>query len=182
MTRSLQAKYCPRIVKKTLKRTCLDAGMARNDAEEVSLSCLPAPRASGTTRRNPGRMDGVQWKSNSFICPEHVDGSEPYDDETYEVEKGHSEEDLTNDERRESSERLHIISLLDIARPAKSKGPAKEYEIVKSVRQVIFLDDEPSYLGEEWEDIQEFNDDARETQQQLTYAAVLQSKDELSST
>lgn len=179
--------------------TCIEAGMSRSDAAKLSLSCLPVPRVSGTTRRNPGRMDGVQWKSDSFLCPERVDGFESFygDSGAYEMKE---EECCMNDDRwsNRTSERIHTISLLDIARPAKSKGDylqlssireygqmlkiihccnlgiAKEYEVVKGVRQVIFLDDEEVCQEEQWEEWEEIYEPG--DTEKPTYADVLKNK------
>ncbi|KAJ4474800.1 hypothetical protein C8R41DRAFT_847802 [Lentinula lateritia] len=172
MTRS-QIRFNHRVAKK-LKMTCMEAGMSRSDAAKLSLSCLPVPKVSGTTRRNPGRMDGVQWKSDSFLCPERVDGFESFYGDS------------------------GAISLLDIARPAKSKGDylqlssvreygqmlkiihccilgiAKEYEVVKGVRQVIFLDDEEVCLKEQWEEWEEIHEPS--DTEKPTYADVLKNK------
>ncbi|KAJ3933464.1 MAG: hypothetical protein NXY57DRAFT_998688 [Lentinula lateritia] len=173
MTRS-QIRFNHRVAKK-LKMTCIEAGMSRSDAAKLSLSCLPVPRVSGTTRRNPGRMDGVQWKSDSFLCPERVDGFESFygDSGAYEMKE---EECCMNDDRwsNRTSERIHTISLLDIARPAKSKGIAKEYEVVKGVRQVIFLDDEEVCQEEQWEEWEEIYEPG--DTEKPTYADVLKNK------
>ncbi|KAJ3967802.1 hypothetical protein EV361DRAFT_928936 [Lentinula raphanica] len=176
MARSSQTKHNPRAMKKALKRTCLDAGMSRDEAVRISLSCLPTPRVSGTTRRNPGRMDGVQWKADSFICPEHIDGPDSIcglDEALGESGDGSFEED----EDSSVNERSHIISLLDIAKPAKPKGIKKEYEVVDNLRQVIFLDEELSEQWEDWEEIDKLTRDEREIKKPtLSYAAALQSK------
>jgi len=45
------------------------------------------------------------------------------------------------------------ISLLDIARPAKQKGIAKDFEVVQKVRNVVVLEDDlENPLGYRWED------------------------------
>ncbi|KAJ3987856.1 hypothetical protein F5890DRAFT_1495205 [Lentinula detonsa] len=181
MTRSSQTKYSPRAMKKALKRTCLDAGMSRNDTVKVSLSCLPVPKVTGTTRRNPGRMDGVRWKSDSFICPEHVDGPElrhSVDEADMVEEEVYFDANTSSDESSQTSGRMHVVSLFDIAKPAKCKGIEKEYEMVEKMREIIFLDEELYEIEEQWEDWEEIHGwtDSEMKTQKPTYAAALQGK------
>jgi hypothetical protein len=80
-----------------------------------------------STRRNPGRMDGVQWNGDQFICTYDVDGhyldsdveSAADDDELYE---GDTNGLHGSDRARQPGP---VVSLLDIARPAKQKGEAE---------------------------------------------------------
>lgn len=75
----------------------------------------------GIVRRNPGRMDGVRWNGRSFICARKVDGEGAL------AAGPHEEADERADtpceaawERRGGGALL--ASLLDIAKPAKTKG------------------------------------------------------------
>ncbi|THU98153.1 hypothetical protein K435DRAFT_777654, partial [Dendrothele bispora CBS 962.96] len=53
---------------------------ARKEAREAlnrdgqPMKMLQPPTSGGRTggRRNPGRMDGMAWKADSFICPQNV--------------------------------------------------------------------------------------------------------------
>lgn len=87
-----------------------------------SLSILKVPKPAGIIRRNPGRMDGVRWRGRSFVCPENVDGSSGHGDDVYyynlETDWGGESEYILSPN---TNQRL-VISLLDIARPAKTKG------------------------------------------------------------
>jgi hypothetical protein len=77
----------------------------------------------GTTRRNPGRMDGVTWQGSTFICSRRIDGPTPdFDDKGYDAE--YNDRSRTPDFRVSPSRRgvPMIHSLLDIALPAKQRG------------------------------------------------------------
>lgn len=73
----------------------------------------------GIIRRNPGRMDGVQWNGDSFVCTRQVDGDGPRAHEVGAREE--DDEDVLADERRPQNGPM-VVSLLDIARPAKRRG------------------------------------------------------------
>ncbi|KAF5386469.1 hypothetical protein D9757_005900 [Collybiopsis confluens] len=188
MTRSSPTKYGPHALKKTLKKKCMDAGMTHSDAVKLAeSSCAPA-KVSGTSRRNPGRMDGVAWRANSFICPDRVDSLETFHEERYHSESDEdSIEDYVNDSRL-TGIREHIVSLLDMAKPAKLKGIAKDYEVVKMLKfeDIMLFDDEQDWdtlsvileeEWEDWEDIYESNGNGPAAKQDRpTYSAVLQNK------
>lgn len=62
-------------------------------------------------------MDGSSWNGSSFICSSSIDGRATYDlvDECdMDVDWEEQEEKLP--------ERIPVISLLDMARPAKPRG------------------------------------------------------------
>lgn len=68
-------------------------------------------------RRNPGRMDGVLWNGDSFICANKVD----------EPAGGNATSDFEDDSESDGEESAPrrtdvVVTLLDIARPAKVKG------------------------------------------------------------
>ncbi|KAJ7367305.1 hypothetical protein DFH08DRAFT_189670 [Mycena albidolilacea] len=116
--------------------------------------------------RNPGRRDGFLWNADSFICPASVDGfrcdvrdagvvTAPYDDaeDARAVESG-AETDLQLPP--------HEVALMDIARHAKPKGIAKDFEMLDAPRRVIVLD-EDAFVDRpdddedsDWEDINSF--------------------------
>jgi hypothetical protein len=82
------------------------------------------------TRRNPGRMDGVQWNGSSFVCVSNVDGNEArstsiVNDHDAPVQASY--EDIVShiDVSDSTSRGAMVVSLMDIARPAKVKGTFK---------------------------------------------------------
>ncbi|KAJ7816849.1 hypothetical protein B0H14DRAFT_2843981 [Mycena olivaceomarginata] len=148
MTRSELSPHSPRVVRKAFRAQAASKGLSYREAilstkakEEAEGKKVEKP--AGIIRRNPGRMDGVQWNGDSFVCARQVDGDEPralhgltWDDDGI--------EHLEN-EPRPRNEPM-VISLLDIARPAKQRGVTKN----RRVRQVIELDD--GTRSEQWED------------------------------
>ncbi|KAJ7486171.1 hypothetical protein B0H11DRAFT_1141550 [Mycena galericulata] len=106
--------------------------------------------------RNPGRRDGWRWNANTFLCPASVDGFRRHD--TIDMQ---GSADVTRPSQRE-------VAILDIARHAKPKGVAKEFEVVDGPRRIIFLDGDAFLDGwedqrdddSEWEDVGEFDVDA----------------------
>ncbi|KAI0357697.1 hypothetical protein OH77DRAFT_1435498 [Trametes cingulata] len=73
---------------------------------------------------------------------------EDRDDEyTNDVEQGWTEEEVGEDERDGASRQgptrpRSEVQIMDIAKPMKPRGTAKEFEIVDTVRRVIALEDE----------------------------------------
>ncbi|KAF9044936.1 hypothetical protein BJ165DRAFT_1404211 [Panaeolus papilionaceus] len=77
----------------------------------------------------------------------------------------------------------HSVSLFDLARPAKKRGPAKEFEVVPRLRNVLALEDdddiESFYLAstsggdDEWERIS----DEQSLDNRKSYSAVLRGPD-----
>ncbi|KAK7048633.1 peptide hydrolase [Favolaschia claudopus] len=125
-----------------------------------------------THSRNPGRRDNFLWNSDAFICPHDVEGfrrdirnataatvaaAPAYDD---------AEDSVVpeQDSYPADAVRAHEVALMDIARYAKLKGVAKEYEVLDAPRRVIVLDEEAfSFLDDidsdsEWEDLDAFSD------------------------
>ncbi|KAF5372253.1 hypothetical protein D9758_004992 [Tetrapyrgos nigripes] len=148
-----------------------------------------------TTRRNPGRMDGVSWNGNSFICPKQVDkvdmfesGNRNLDAEDkvlHDVLKYSMGDDVDGKQKRT----LDLAALIDAASargPKKAKGLAHklEYEILTPgpTRRVIFLNDNDvdddiselalSDLGlEDWEDLYYDDDDFSGPRSQTAFKA-----------
>ncbi|KAF8214887.1 hypothetical protein K438DRAFT_765010 [Mycena galopus ATCC 62051] len=139
---------------------------------------LSSPRRS----RNPGRRDGFRWNSSTFLCPASVDGfrpdprnataAAPYEDCTAaDLEERDSRVCLKANAEYEQLLVLplprHEVALMDIARYAKLKGVAKEFEVLDAPRRVIVLDedafvhvdglDDDSDVSE-WEDINSLAD------------------------
>jgi len=108
-----------------------------------------SPRSS--SQALPGkahiRKPGVEWN--------HADDIDDGLDEALEVD----EEDVTRTDEtveKRSPSGGQVIDLLDIARPAKPKGIAKEFEIVQGSPRIVALPDEPlvpAVKEEDWEDI-----------------------------
>src|SRR6266481_1638008 len=71
------------------------------------------------TRRNPGRMDKFEYNGSWFICPVDVDGrhDDPENDASWEVVDS---KDTWTHEGSRTSQPI-VVSLLEIARPAKEK-------------------------------------------------------------
>jgi len=128
------------------------------------------------SRRNPGREDGTQWNGSSFMSPADVDGYPEDTTSDNEIVLQQIIEDLTTEceyERRPMS-----VLLVDIARPAKAKGIAKDFEIVETPRRVVALHDEE---GEWWESDEDWESVyAEETRhiERRTYSEVLRGNDE----
>ncbi|TFK65006.1 hypothetical protein BDN72DRAFT_220172 [Pluteus cervinus] len=147
-----------------------------------------------TTRRNPGRMDGVQWNGNSFVPPKMVDDGDfrhGDEDTVGEVISALDHEDVKEKypEYFSHNGRVHSVSLLDIAKPAKVKGVAKEFEVVAGPQRVITIEDYEDYLEtfsqgtsawdeafdefdeeSEWDDVYEDDEHVRARK---TYSAIL---------
>jgi len=123
-------------------------------------------------RRLPLRTDDMQWKSGDFISGSAIDDGELFIHEADSVYDINILMDDTCDTRHHTD---MTISLLEIARPAKRKGIAKDFEVVQKVRNVIVLEDEFEGLGwedDEWEQIY----DERHADQGRSYSSVLRTK------
>ncbi|KAJ7625284.1 hypothetical protein DFH06DRAFT_952763, partial [Mycena polygramma] len=117
--------------------------------------------------RNPGRRDGFRWNANTFICPASVDGFRPdLRDATTAVKLEDVDRDHVGEPDRDApfahSSSQREVALMDIARYAKLKGVAKDFEVLKAPRRVIVLDEdafweEPQFQfvddDAEWEDV-----------------------------
>ncbi|KAL1699674.1 hypothetical protein EV121DRAFT_283909 [Schizophyllum commune] len=81
-------------------------------------------REPGSSRRNPGRGDGLQWRSSAYISPQNVDHDDaPEEDEGTTHAKG--KDATTAEEEDEDVPRASdgaVVCLIDIAKPAKRKG------------------------------------------------------------
>ncbi|KAJ7037670.1 hypothetical protein C8F04DRAFT_1092001 [Mycena alexandri] len=154
MTRSELSVHSPRVVRKAFRAQANSAGLtyraaiaATKKREEEEGKKVEKP--VGIIRRNPGRMDGVQWNGDSFVCARQVDGDgfRPSEAGTWDQE----EHDTSADDRRPPTEPI-VVSLLDIARPAKRRGVAKKYVVLPTIRRVMDLeDDTQSEQWEQWE-------------------------------
>ncbi|KAJ7702793.1 hypothetical protein B0H17DRAFT_1194661 [Mycena rosella] len=142
MTRSELSVHSPRVVRKAFRADAKDAGLTyraaiaatkAKDAEEGKK----VERPVGIIRRNPGRMDGVQWNGDSFVCARQVDGdvARPHDAMTWDSED--MENAPTSEQERPRGMRSDEACV------------AKKYEVLPAVRRVIELDDDT--VSEQWE-------------------------------
>ncbi|KAJ7673528.1 hypothetical protein B0H17DRAFT_1082863 [Mycena rosella] len=126
--------------------------------------------------RNPGRRDGFLWNGNAFICPGDIDGFR-CDLRGYpRVADAHDAADLkrclaeieVDRDRPPTPGAPHEVAILDIARHARLKGVAKEFELLEAPRRIIALEEDvfpdgPQFTEDdawEWEDIDEFDLDS----------------------
>ncbi|KAF7326794.1 hypothetical protein MSAN_02498900 [Mycena sanguinolenta] len=140
MTRSELSPHSPRVVRKAFRAEAASKGLSFKEAILSAKATAAAEgkkveKPVGIVRRNPGRMDGVQWNGDSFVCARQVDGDTP----NVEVEDEGTRTEAGSDEQRPRGEPM-VISLLDIARPAKRRGLAKKYQIVPRIGRVIEIE------------------------------------------
>ncbi|KAJ7263172.1 hypothetical protein B0H12DRAFT_294589 [Mycena haematopus] len=98
---------------------------------------------------NPGRRDGFLWNTDNYICPARVDGfrcdvrdataAALVDDYANDPE---NRQIVESDEAAPLSLPRHEVALMDIARYAKPKGIAKEFEVLDAPRRVIVLSED----------------------------------------
>ncbi|KAM5546118.1 hypothetical protein V8D89_000244 [Ganoderma adspersum] len=95
------------------------------------------------TRRNAGRDDGRTWMSGRYVCGAGLEddwsdeGGEPVDEDNEERE-GLGDEGPQEERTK--------VRLMGIAKPMKSRGSTRDYEVVGTIRRVTLLEDE-----DEWE-------------------------------
>ncbi|KAJ6472846.1 hypothetical protein C8R47DRAFT_1145587 [Mycena vitilis] len=166
MTRSAVSAHSPRVLRKAFRAEAASKGLSFKQAIVANKAKDAAEgkkieKPVGIIRRNPGRMDGVQWNGDSFVCARQVDGDGP---------RGHDfgawEEDdsIVSDEKRADNTPM-VISLFDIARPAKRRGVARKYEVLPTIPRVIELeDDATSEQWEQWDDAWEVQSEQWENQ------------------
>jgi len=126
-------------------------------------------------RQHPGRR-GMQWNSSAFISGSDVDDGELFirDEDVYDFRI-----DFNLIDSYDTSNTTHhsdmMVSLLDIARPAKQKGAAKDFEVVQKLRNVIVLEDsglEYQWDDDEWEHIYD-----ERLAEERSYSSVLRGKE-----
>ncbi|KAJ7183950.1 hypothetical protein C8R46DRAFT_1344600 [Mycena filopes] len=149
MTRSELSAHSPRVVRKAFRAQASSAGLTYRAAiaatkAQAAEDGKKIEKPVGIIRRNPGRMDGVRWNGDSFVSPPAVDGDAgAWDDDE-------REPSAATDERRAPTEPM-VVSLLDIARPAKRRGVAKKYVVLPTIRRVMDLEDSDDVHSEQWE-------------------------------
>ncbi|KAJ7264453.1 hypothetical protein B0H12DRAFT_228248 [Mycena haematopus] len=99
--------------------------------------------------RNLGQRDGFLWNTDNFICSASVDGFRCHArDATAAALVDDYAQDPENSQIFESDEAAplslprHEVALMDIARYAKLKGIAKEFEVLDAPRRVIVLSED----------------------------------------
>ncbi|KAJ7758115.1 hypothetical protein DFH07DRAFT_455252 [Mycena maculata] len=121
--------------------------------------------------RNPGRRDGFHYNCSAFLCPVNVDGFRWDSVRTTAAVDTHDDadrpdvvvdlQDATDAPRPSRQE----VAIMDIARHAKPKGVAKEFEVVNAPRRTIVSDEDAFLDGahfvwedseSEWEEVDEF--------------------------
>jgi len=163
------------------RRAALRKRISKND-DAIPRDCKLryTPGLAGT-RRNPGKEDGLIWNGSSFLSPANVDGVYHDDASEDDVEDEILQQIIDRITLAESEERGPIsVSLVDIARPEKvrAKGVAREFELIKTPRRVIVLEEEdPSSLTDEddWESL--FAEEAPRKERR-PYSAVLRGNDQ----
>jgi len=126
------------------------------------------PGRSRSPKQGQIRKPGVEWNNADDIDDGQDEALEISDDEKEGVKRGEAVE--------KSPAGGQIIDLLDIARPAKLKGIAKEFEVVQGSPRIVALPDEP--LGpaakeEDWEEI-----DSEDIDPRKSYSAVVRENEE----
>ncbi|KAF7979751.1 hypothetical protein HWV62_41136 [Athelia sp. TMB] len=124
-----------------------------------SILSVVLPTKVIAPRRNKGRMDGVTWNGSSFICNKHIeDGLVPWDlsETSYADREDYGISECEMDHADSPVVRPMTIILSDIARPAKQRGVARDFEFVDSLQRVIVEDDfeedfDYSPADEDWE-------------------------------
>ncbi|TFL07682.1 hypothetical protein BDV98DRAFT_588152 [Pterulicium gracile] len=154
MARSKTSTFSPTIVKQTVADEARSAGYGARDARRkghAHVATLKANKAdaAGLARRNPGRMDGVQWRGVSFTCPNQVDGDDNSSD---------YEEDGFDIVEVVEPRAAFTISLMDMATQSRPRGIAKQFEMVEGLPKVIVLDEDDF---EQWADENEWEDLAK---------------------
>lgn len=126
-----------------------------------------ASQALAGRSRSPGhcqiRKPGVEWNNADEIDDGQDEALVASDEEEETAKPG--------EEVKKSPSGGRVIDLLDIARPAKPKGIAKEFEIVQGSPRIVALPDGP--LGpeakeEDWEEI-----DTEDVDTRKSYSAVV---------
>ncbi|KAF8797552.1 hypothetical protein BYT27DRAFT_7179180 [Phlegmacium glaucopus] len=120
--------------------------------------------------RSRSRLEGMQWNSKSFLSGTEVDDGELFirEEDVYNFKIDFID---TSNTRRHHTDMT--ISLLDIARPAKRKGVAKDFEVVQKVRNVIALEDDDEGLEYQWEDDEWEQIPEEQHTEPRSYASVL---------
>ncbi|KAI4519838.1 hypothetical protein K525DRAFT_205148, partial [Schizophyllum commune Loenen D] len=118
-------------------------------------------REPGSSRRNPGRGDGLQWRSSAYISPQKVDHDDaPEEDEDKGTTHSKVKDMATAEEEDEYAPRANdrMVCLMDIAKPAKRKVKKHRFQAAarpESVMSFSDIGDLESVITEEWEALSE---------------------------
>jgi len=144
-----------------------DGGLQLPNSPKSSLQTL------ASRSRSPGhgriRKPAVEWNNADEIDDGQDEPLEASDDDGQDLAK------LGEEVEKKSPSGGRIIDLLDIARPAKPKGVAKEFEVVQGSPRIVTLPDEPigpEVREEDWEDIDSEIMDSRKS-----YSAIVRESD-----
>ncbi|KAG6860108.1 hypothetical protein C0995_015608 [Termitomyces sp. Mi166 len=145
MTRSVLSPRGPEAAKKQFRANAKAAGMTFRAAAERNLLPKPKPSvAPGMGRRTHGKMDQTYWNGRAFVnvgddVEDHLVSSDGPDCELCNLE---FEPPWVMGGDGLGREPHILASLLDIAKPARPKGIAKDFEVVESVTRVITFEDD----------------------------------------
>ncbi|KAI9060057.1 hypothetical protein FKP32DRAFT_1760641 [Trametes sanguinea] len=150
------------------------------------------PDVRRRSRRNPGREDGQTWRSDSYLCGRALESSRDdreVIDDTTDCEEGSSTQDWREGIRRDSTLASHSpprreVPIMDIAKPMKPRGMAKDFEVLETVGRVIALDDDHmtewtdddrgDSAMQEWESLDW--ESASDHEHKASYAAMLRQR------
>jgi len=151
--------------------------MTRSKAQKSTpstraISKLARSQAYHKPDIHPGRTS-IHWKCTAFISGSHVDDGGLFvrEEDVYDFKIDFTD---TSNARHHSDMK---VSLLDIARPAKQRGAAKDFEVVRKVRNVISLEDKFEGLEYYWDseddDWEQICDQRHATTEKKSYSSVL---------
>ncbi|KAL1671513.1 hypothetical protein EV122DRAFT_295444 [Schizophyllum commune] len=117
-------------------------------------------REPGSSRRNPGRGDGLRWRSSAYISPQKVDHDDAPEEDEVQGTTYAKAKDATTAEEEEYAPRAddRVVCLMDIAKPAKQKIKKHRFQAVarsESVMSFSDIGDLESVMTEEWEALSE---------------------------
>ncbi|RDB17249.1 hypothetical protein Hypma_001979 [Hypsizygus marmoreus] len=188
MTRSQLSLYSREAGKKVFRAKAKEQGIPFPVAAEARTNQLPDQKIYPNThkpRRNQGRMDGTffngtpiesEYSTASWGCS-GCDYCNPAEG-SYEI--------ACADGAVHGPTGTVLKSLLDIAKPAKTKGVAKEYEVVEPPQRVIVFDDEFDYTYEssveddfDWDDgLSEWDEvEGEKAESKASYSEIVKRKD-----
>ncbi|KAL1741641.1 hypothetical protein HDZ31DRAFT_66723 [Schizophyllum fasciatum] len=124
----------------------IDRRNACKDTQKIDLS-------RALSRRNPGRMDGWQWRGSTFISPHQVDNGD------FRTGEADSDEEAFAEGDTYAHPKDRVVCLMDFARPAKRIAPKDRFELVGRPKADAELSDDEfdllSVVTEEWEALSE---------------------------
>jgi len=189
MTRSALSPRSPEVAKKIFRAKAKAHGLTFRAAAEAR-NLIPKPKdpvAPGMGRRTHASMDQTYWNGRAFVCGgnDTVDGPYCVEGPDCDVCAVENMPPYVLDDRGQAPTSHVLSSLLDIAKPAKAKGVAKEFEVVDSVTRVIAFEDEegPAEWGyeamhdfdwEEWDKV--YEEGKQGSEKKASYSAVVEGK------